>query len=62
MRRIISFLVIARLIQRLMNGSRRSGPRRHVQQPGEPPQGNAPARPEPDPTPTRPEAKLPKED
>jgi hypothetical protein len=40
MRRIISILMIARLIQRLINGSRRPGPRRHQQRRfDEPPQG-----------------------
>jgi len=49
MRRIISLLVIARLIQRLFNGSRRGPTRRthstrpqQPQRPAEPPQGSAP--------------------
>ncbi len=39
MRRIISILMIARLIQRLINGSRRGGGRRHQRRFDEPRQG-----------------------
>jgi hypothetical protein len=52
MRRIISLLVIARLIQRLFNGSRgpahrtHPGQRRSPQRPDEPPQGTAAPVPE----------------
>jgi len=49
MRRIVSLLLIARLIQRLINGSRRGSSRRthaarpqQPQRPAEPPQGSAP--------------------
>jgi len=42
MRRIISILMIARLIQRLINGSRQPGGHRRQRRFDEPPQGGGP--------------------